>query len=438
LTRQDPSPKSARRTKLGERYPNIYFREIIERGRTKPTRIYEVGFRDSTGAQRWKITGPKLDDALDFRDSVLGRRRQGERVVPASGPFSEAADAWLAAQSNLRPRTRATYGAILRVHLKPRLGRRKVATITEEDVARLIADLRQGSGPDGERRQPLKAWTIKGVLVVLSRVMSYAARRGMIAANPVAKLERGERPRVEEKEKRILNGEEITKLIAAARPGYRAVIAAAVFTGCRQGELLGLRWADVDFDAGLVHVRGQLDRSKQRVEGKTAASRREVVLMPALARILREHKASSRFSKETDYVFATATGSPPSYRNIVRRGFEQAAEKAGLSGEGRPKLRWHDLRHIYASMLIGEGLDVVYVSRQLGHVDPAITLKVYAKLFDRQRHADTARDAMEARYGSVLEAVTLSDEFPPVPDEGGKLVSMRPRALAGTGGNASR
>jgi hypothetical protein len=74
---------------------------------------------------------------------------------------------------------------------------------------------------------------------------------------------------------------------------------------------------------------------------------------------------------------------------------------------------------------------------RLGHADPAITLRVYAKLFDRQRHAEAARAALEARYGSVLEAVTLSDESPLVPDEGGKVVSMRSRARAGTGGNGS-
>ncbi len=175
-------------------------------------------------------------------------------------------------------------------------------------------------------------------------------------------------------------------------------------------------------------MRGQLDRGRKLVAGKTAASRREVVLMPALARILREHKAASRFSLPSDFVFATEVGTPPSYRNVTRRGFERAAEKAGLQGEGRPKLRWHDLRHCFASMLVAEGLDVVFVSRQLGHADAAITLRVYAKLFDRARHADAARAAMEARYGSVLEAVTLSEESLSVPVEVGNVVAMRSRA----------
>ncbi len=79
-------------------------------------------------------------------------------------------------------------------------------------------------------------------------------------------------------------------------------------------------------------------------------------------------------------------------------------------------------------MLVAEGLDVVYVSRQLGHADPAITLRVYAKLFDRQRHADTARAALEARYGGVLEAVTLSEESPPVSEQVGNVLAMRSRA----------
>ena len=78
-----------------------------------------------------------------------------------------------------------------------------------------------------------------------------------------------------------------------------------------------------------------------------------------------------------------------------------ASRAAGLNGDGRPKLRWHDMRHMFASLLIAEGLDPVYVSRQLGHAKPSITTDVYGHLFDRQRHADHARAALEARFGNI-------------------------------------
>src|SRR5262245_59180110 len=100
----------------------------------------------------------------------------------------------------------------------------------------------------------------------------------------------------------------------------------------------------------------------------------------------------SRYSRPEDYVFCSADGSPLAYRSLSER-FQATVKRAGLNGEGRPNLRWHDLRHTAASILIGEGLNVVYVSRQLGHADPAITLRVYAHLFDRERHAEQARRA---------------------------------------------
>ena len=102
---------TARRTKLGAKYPNVFFREVVEPGRRKPVRTYEVGYRDSAGKQRWKSTGPRLDDALAFRDDVMGRRRKGERVETTNATFAEVAEAWLGSQSSLRPVTREAYAA---------------------------------------------------------------------------------------------------------------------------------------------------------------------------------------------------------------------------------------------------------------------------------------------------------------------------------------
>lgn len=119
-------------------------------------------------------------------------------------------------------------------------------------------------------------WTIRGALSPLSRVLGHAARRGLIAENPMTRLERGERPAIAKREKRILDRAEIERLLAAANDSktpYRTLIATAVFTGLCQGELLGLVWADIDFDAALIRVRKQLDRSSgARVEPKTQAA----------------------------------------------------------------------------------------------------------------------------------------------------------------------
>jgi integrase len=135
-------------------------------------------------------------------------------------------------------------------------------------------------------------WTIRGILVALSRILGTATRRGLIPANPVRKLERSERPSVTRREMRCLSREEIGKLLAAALPTYRSILATAIFTGLRLSELLALTWADVDFAAGVVRVRKQLARNGERVDPKTAAAVRDVVLMPALAKVLRAHKGA--------------------------------------------------------------------------------------------------------------------------------------------------
>jgi integrase len=105
-----------------------------------------------------------------------------------------------------------------------------------------------------------------------------------------------------------------------------------------------------------------------------------------------------------DPVFCSTAGTPLHYRNVVRRGLDKAIEAVGLNEEGRPKLRWDDLRHTYASLLISAGLNVVYVSRQLGHASPDITLKVYAHLFEEAEHAKQASAALEAVLGKAMES----------------------------------
>jgi integrase len=123
--------------------------------------------------------------------------------------------------------------------------------------------------------------------------------------------------------------------------------------------------------------------------------------MPGLARSLREHRLASPHSREPDFVFASARGTPLYYRNVERRGLDAAAAAANLNASEQPKLRLHDLRHTFASILISHGADVVSVSRQLGHASPDITLKVYAHLFDQARHANRMREQLEVAYGEV-------------------------------------
>jgi len=371
-----------RRTKT--RYPGVFYRHD-SRGR----RRYEIFFRDSDGKQRWQVVNGGEEDARRELARVKERLFRGERVAPEKKTFSELADEWLPKQTGLRPRTIDHYGGDIRVHLKPRIGHLRMAEINEDVVARLISDLREAG---------LKPWTIRGVLTPLSRILNHAVRHGHMVRNPLRTLEKSERPQTEWRRQRVLCDDEIAALLEAAREPYRPILATAVYTGMRLSEVLGLVWGDVDLEGGFVNVEYQLSRQGERVEPKTPQAKRSVVLMPALGRTLRELKLASAFSRDDDFVFATVKGTPHGYRNIERRGLDAAAEKAGIDD-----LHFHDLRHTFASMLIEAGADIVFLSNQLGHANPSITLQVYSHMIRLEAHAERTRELLERRGRGVLE-----------------------------------
>jgi integrase len=401
-------PSSARRTRTTK--SGIYYR-IGRDGK----RRYEITWLDPvTGRRRWQTVAGNLDAAEREMHDVRSRVNRGERIGISGLHLADCIEEWAETQrTRLRPKTLTKYEHDLASHILPRLGRLKLSAVTEDDIAAVIAEMSQGFRyveRDGrwvkeKRDKPYAAWTIRGVLVALSRVFAYAVRRGYVSGNPVSRLERGERPSVGRRERRVLSGDEITKLLDHSLPTYRPILATAVATGLRQSELLGLRWRDVDFAAGVIRVRCQLDRSGQYVEPKTPQAVRDVVLAPVLGRLLRVHRLASAASGDDHAVFANAAGRPLEHRNVQSRGFDKAAARAGINviTNGRRKATFHDLRHTFASLLIAQGADVVHVSRQLGHADPAITLRVYADEFGAVHHAERTRALLDAAVGNALE-----------------------------------
>jgi integrase len=397
--------------------PGIFYREGAD-GR----RRYVVGFRDSDGRQRWRNVEGGIEEAQAALDDLRGRKRRGERLAPTKATVREVGETWLASKSLLREGTRTLYAGNLDRHVYEALGTRRVSTVTEEDVLALIASLRK----DGKAEN-----TIRNVLRPLSDLLAYAVRRGQLAANPVARLERDERPSPGQAEKRVLDPEEVVRLLDAATEGSRPLIAAAVYSGMRQSELLGLTWADVDFDGRFLRVRKQLSRSGERVEPKTRQAVRSVVLTAELASVLRKHKAKSGHSLDGDLVFATRAGKPLGHRN-VGRAFVSAADAAGLNPEGVRSLVFHDCRRTFASTLIAAGADVVAVSRQLGHSDPSITLRAYAEEFDRARHADALRDYLDAAFAGNKRVTTGGDRRRnPAPAEPAEVVYLAQPSAGG-------
>ena len=370
-----------------------------------------VGFADTAG--RWRIKTLRArtrTDAKVERDEFLSKLRRGQLAAPSKVTFGEAAEEYLAgldasvAAGERAARTAERYRQHLEGHVLPALGTVQLQKLTPDQIAAFLRD-RQAIG--------LASWTRKGMLTPMGRVFALAVRRGYITDNPLRRLESEELPKGKAKDQpRVLDRDEIGRLLAATSSVYRPILATKVFSGLRVMELLGLCWRCVDLEEGVIHVRYQLTRGSKQTparldELKTSSARRDVVLLPELAALFREHRRRAfrrGLAREHDYVFATREGTAFNYRNVAQRGLTSAADKAGLNPGGKARLTLHDLRHTFGSHLVRQGADVVTVSRQMGHARPSITLDVYSHEFAAVQHRDTIALQLTNAFSGILAA----------------------------------
>jgi integrase len=242
------------------------------------------------------------------------------------------------------------------------------------------------------------------VLIALNQVCCFAIRRGWLADNPVSKLEPGEKPHWTPERVATLEGDKLARLLAHAGP-RRPLFEFLAYTGLRIGEALGLTWADIDHEHHLIRVHRQLSRKRKHAPRKTEAGKRQVILAPAIAKQLRERWLASPFKAPHHFVFANSLGRGLDYRDVGEH--FRTVQAAGLSVVGE-RLSLHSLRHGYASLLIANGLNVVFVSRQLGHANPNVTLGVYAHLFAQADHATAAAEALETSYEATTTTAASS------------------------------
>jgi integrase len=377
--------------------PRTQRRERVERNLYRVGRVYYACATPRSARQaRWRRLGEVgIMDARRMRDEFVAEIRR-TLPAPTSGrlTFESIARLWLADEKvrveldDLAQRTWEIYETGLRLHCLPVFGKRPVRSISADDLVAWHRALRsRGYAADAIHAY----WT------PLRLVLGHAVRLGLLDGNPADQLARHERPKVSPPRQRFLDRDEIERLLAAARPPYRMAIAVALFGGLRVAEVLGLVWGDVDLADRAIRVRHQMGRDGTRRQLKTLAGRRDVILMDDLARELRELRVASPFSSHGDLVFPSSRGRTLGHRNLTSRGLDKASQRAHISG-----VTFHALRHTFASILVAQGHDPVFVSRQLGHANPAITLRVYAHLFDAARHADKARQQLDAEYGGIL------------------------------------
>jgi len=382
--------------------PGIYYRPLPRGGRR-----YEFTYTDSDGRQRWQVVDGGFAVAKAARAAIIDKLFRQQPIRMTNAALGEYARDWLRrTELRVRPNTYACYRNSVEKHIIPALGRRKLRDVEVDDVANLVARLlAAGYAPE----------TVRSVLTPLSRIFATAVRAGIVVTNPVAGLDKDERPKIERAEMRVLDRAGIRALIDATPPDYRLLVELSIYTGLRQSEALGLTWQDLALAAPrpTLTVRMQLDRAFRRVAPKTKTARRVIPVPPTLAGHLREHRERALALGQAapgDFVFRSADGGPMLHREIVRKGLDQAVVAAGLDGAGGPKLTWHCLRHTYASLLIAKRLPITYVSRRLGHATSTVTLDTYGHLWGAAEDDDLAIEALEeVATAEATEDGTASD-----------------------------
>jgi integrase len=297
-----------------------------------------------------------LRDALRDRD---------EGYVPAEKlTVGLYLDGWMEERRNtVSGRTWRVQESMLRNRVKPHIGDTRLCKLTPADVRgmyrRLLSD---GLTPS----------TVGNVHVILKQTIRDAVRDKHIRSNP---LDDVKPPKQQRKEKDVLTAEDVRRLLETVRGGrFKGVFVLAATCGLRIGEILALRYEDVDLERGTLRVERTLYHGEV-TPPKTNSSRRTLTL-PQKAResLVRLFDGSTN---PTGYLFATASGKPVDVSNFYRWSWRPALRKAGL-----PEITPHQLRHGTTSLLLNQNVPIPVVSRYLGHANPGVTMKVYAHMID--------------------------------------------------------
>lgn len=339
-----------------------------------------IDFYDQHGKRRLKTLkkGINKQDAKKELRAIEESLERGVFLPKSEVPkFSEVAKEWLEYK---KPNLRETSWENCEGHIKKHfedLKDLKINCIRISTVEKFIRS---------KQDQGMNINTLRKILVTLGQILSYSVRHRYIDSNPLKEAERPKDTREEEREMKMLTPEDIRSLLEAEPDQkYKTLYTMAIMSGPREGELLGLKWSDIDFETKQVHIQRSFNKGRW-FPTKTKTSKRKVDLAPAVIRELRKWKLACP-PNELDLVFPNDAGKPMNYSNMVQRYFIPALERAGIVRRDKkikkiigPKIRFHDLRHTYASLMIEQGENIKYIQTQLGHSSPTVTLNVYTHL----------------------------------------------------------
>ena len=377
---------------------------------TKKGNVYYIVFRDLEKKQKWVGPFPNKASARGRLNEILVEINCGSYTEPKPITFEDFAENYIAARCSIRGSTSSSYASIIRKHLVPFFGKLKLQEIRQANVDRFVAV----TVPQVATKTLRNCVTLLRVMLA-SQKGSSAIKQGFIRFDPLVGVEL---PSLDKSEIIPPTVQEVWQLIDTAAEmksvGY-GIIYLGAFTGLRRGEVLALRFEDVDWFQNVLTVNKSLARFPA-TDGfhkwvwrigptKSKKSNRRVGLPANVLQLLSGLKQAS--VKGEDLIFARAEGNlidPDYFDDHI---FNPIRNKAGL-----PDIRFHDLRHFFASMLIAQGESPKYVSDQLGHSNIQITFDTYGHLFP-QAKAEASRKLekrmFEGRKGSFVRRLLEKD-----------------------------
>ena len=356
---------------------------------------YTAGHDPSTGKAIYKNvlgrtkteTAEKLKAAIDASAEMDDTKKRDYKVA-------EWLEVWLEdwAKMSLRPSTYQTYKGFLKNHIGPKIGKTPLEKLTSLEIQRLYKELLEsGRVPSKESRckpKGLAPKTVRNLHQMFSSALDAAMAQRLILSNPakVCTL-----PKVERQEMKTLTPDQLAAFFQEAkRSGVYELYYLDLATGLRRGELLGLKWTDIDLRRKTMRIQRSIARqngSVGEVPLKTKNAYRTLPLSEDAVEVLKEQKKKAG---DSPYVFPSPAGGPMSPDSVLHR-LQRVLKRAGL-----PRIRFHDLRHTFATLALQNGVDVKTVSGMLGHYSAGFTLDTYA-------HVTTSAQIQAANtMGSVL------------------------------------
>ena len=345
---------------------------VVDKQLSDGSKAYLVRFRTADGKQRSKQF-KRRRDALAFANVTEVDRQHGTLVDPRLGRITvgEWWDQWWPTVTNLRPSTKARDEQFFRTHARPVFGSTPLGKLDRTALRAWVADL---GSPDGSNLAPA---TIHRVVQLMNKCVNAAFEDRLIAHNPVAKLPL---PRIERREMRFLDTDDIWKLADEIDEAYRSFVLLGAFGGLRLGEMLGLRWKRVD----LLRRRVDIAETLVSIGGhitfgppKTKAAVRTVPL-PSFVCDELSRRAVPPVDPE-GLVFESPEGFPVRATLFRRRVWRPAVAAAGLE-----PFRIHDLRHTAVSLWVAEGANPKHVAAMAGHTSVSVVLDRYGHLYPQQ------------------------------------------------------